>query len=301
MALAAGAAAAVVGAAVAFGAADLRAFPPADAGLVRFVIELPQRPDEADVRVELIVGRIVKTDAVNHYSYAGALEVEHIPGWGFDRYILRKLGPMAGTLMAVDPGAPRVERFVSLGSESPLLPYNSRLPIVVYVPQGVQVRYRLWHGDAQARAAGDTAPASLPAAAESGRFVQKLPLPTEQAAVIAEGEFEARSIGSYSVRLYSARGAQPGDETTFFSAGLVRPRDGTVERVLLADLGRGSEPSLVVVIRSAGSGGYLSADAFAIGQDKLALCATVSGLSAHADPVAALRSAVPPGECGQPK
>ena len=33
------------------------------------------------------------------------LETENIPGWGFDRYILRKLGPMAGTLMAIDPNA----------------------------------------------------------------------------------------------------------------------------------------------------------------------------------------------------
>ncbi len=66
-----------------------------------------------------------------------------VPGWGFDRYILRKLGPIAGTLMAVDPNAPKVERFISLGVET-IVGYNSRLPVVVYVPAGVEVRYRLW-------------------------------------------------------------------------------------------------------------------------------------------------------------
>jgi len=27
--------------------------------------------------------------------------------------------------------------------------YNSRLPIVVYVPQGVDVKYRVWQADAK--------------------------------------------------------------------------------------------------------------------------------------------------------
>ena len=51
---------------------------------------------------------------------------------------------MAGTLMAVDPNAPKVNRFITLGGEPYLIRYNSRLPIVVYVPEGVEVRYRIW-------------------------------------------------------------------------------------------------------------------------------------------------------------
>ncbi len=46
--------------------------------------------------------------------------------------------------MAVDPNAPKVDRFVTLGGEPTLIRYNSRLPVVVYVPEGVEVRYRLW-------------------------------------------------------------------------------------------------------------------------------------------------------------
>ena len=29
--------------------------------------------------------------------------------------------------------------------------YNSRLPLVVYVPKGVAVRYRIWHADPEAK------------------------------------------------------------------------------------------------------------------------------------------------------
>lgn len=251
---------------------ELKAFPPAEEGMTRHVINLPKQEDESAFKVELIVGKTVKTDAHNRYFFVGALETETIAGWGYQRYILRKLGPMAGTLMAVDPGAPQVERFISIGGEPALLRYNSRLPLVVYVPTGVEVRHRVWR-------------------AESGpRFVQKLALPGGFVAVVAEGDFEARSIGSYSVRVYTNESAQPGDDTTFFAAGLVRERDGTVEKVLLADIGAG--PSLVVTMRSAGSGGYLSADAYTIGKGTIALRASVAGLPADADPVAALKASM---------
>lgn len=131
----------------AIAADDMKAFPPAEQGMTRYVIALPNQDDEAALQVELIIGKIVKTDASNRYFFMGTLEVETIQGWGYPRYVLRELGPMAGTLMAVDPNAPRVERFVSVGGEPRLLRYNSRLPLVVYVPDGVEVRYRIWRAD----------------------------------------------------------------------------------------------------------------------------------------------------------
>jgi ecotin len=257
---------------LAFAADDMKAFPAAEEGMTRHVISLPKQQDESAFKVELIIGKTVKTDARNSYFFGGTLETENIPGWGFDRYILRKLGPMAGTLIAVDPDAPQVERFISIGGEARLLRYNSRLPLVVYVPAGVEVRHRLWRAES------------------TGHFV--LTLPTGQTAVVAEGDFEARSIGSYSVRVYSTQSAQPDDDTTFFSSGVIRARDGTVEKVFLAELGNDDPPSLVVAIRSAGSGGYLSADAFTIGKNTVVLRASVSGLAANADPVVALKSSL---------
>jgi hypothetical protein len=135
--------------------------------------------------------------------------------------------------------------------------------------------------------------ATVALAAEAGeRFVQKLALPGQRTAVVAEGDLEARSIGSYSVRVYSTEGAQPGDDTTFFSSGLIRARDGVVEKILLADVDGSGRSSLVVVIRSVGTGGYLSADAFAIGNRSVTLRGSVSGLPANADPVSSLKSSM---------
>lgn len=137
----------LIAASAANAADNMKAFPPADQGMARYVIPLPAQPNEDSLKVELMLGKTVKVDAQNHYFFGGKLETETIQGWGFDRYILRQLGPMAGTLMAVDPNAPKIERFITIGGEPNLLRYNSRLPIVVYVPAGVEVRYRLWRAD----------------------------------------------------------------------------------------------------------------------------------------------------------
>jgi ecotin len=128
----------------AIAADNMQAFPPADPGMVRYVIQVPPLADEDAAKVELVIGKIVNTDPSNRYFFGGRLETETIQGWGFPRYVLRELGPMAGTLMAVDPSVPKVDRFIALGGDPKLLRYNSRLPLVVYVPEGVLVRYRIW-------------------------------------------------------------------------------------------------------------------------------------------------------------
>ncbi len=130
---------------------NLSAFPPAEAGMVRHVLTLPEHEDEAGLKVELVVGRTVEVDAINRHFFTGAIVAESIEGWGFTRYVVPDLGPMAGTLMAIEPDAPKQARFVALGGEPYLIRYNSRLPVVVYVPEGVEVRYRIWSAEAETR------------------------------------------------------------------------------------------------------------------------------------------------------
>ena len=128
---------------------------------------------------------------------------------------------------------------------------------------------------------------SLPTMA-SDRFITKLKLPSGQTAVICEGEFEARSIGSFSIRLYQA--APAGDETTFFTSGLISARDGFIEKVVLGDINGDEQPEIIVVVRSVGTGSYLSAYAFVIDKgQKLILGSLVEDLQSEADPVSALK------------
>ena len=131
---------------------DMKAFPPADQGKVRYVLHLATQEDESAFREELIVGKTVQVDEKNKYFFGGTIKEETVKGWGFPRYIVSKLGPMAGTLMAIDPSAPKVARFITLGGDPYLIRNNSRLPIVVYVPEGVEVRYRIWTAGAKIKA-----------------------------------------------------------------------------------------------------------------------------------------------------
>ena len=130
---------------------NMKAFPPADEGMVRYVLQLPEQQDEESFKVELIVGKTVELDEANRYFFAGQIEAVNIEGWGFTRYVVSQLGPMAGTLIAVDPNAPKVPRFIQLRGEPYLVRYNSKLPVVVYVPEGVEVRHRVWKADPEAK------------------------------------------------------------------------------------------------------------------------------------------------------
>lgn len=126
---------------------NMKAFPPPEKGIVRHVLQVPKQDNESTFKVELIVGKTVKVDKRNRYFFGGKIELETIKGWGFPRYNVSKLGPMGGTRMAIDPNVPKVNRFITLGGEPYLIRYNSRLPIVVYAPAGVEVRYRIWSAD----------------------------------------------------------------------------------------------------------------------------------------------------------
>lgn len=130
------------------GAADqMQAFPAPGPGMERFVLKLAEQKDESGFKIELIVGKTIRVDTKNKYFLGGEIKQKIVKGWGYPFYSVDTIGPMAGTLMAVAPGTPKVERFITLGGEPVLIPYRSGIPVVVYVPHGVEVRYRLWTGD----------------------------------------------------------------------------------------------------------------------------------------------------------
>ena len=127
-------------------------------------------------------------------------------------------------------------------------------------------------------------------AAEPERYTQNITLPTGQLVVVTEGEFEPHSVGSYSIRLYAAANLQfPMDD---FQTGLIQARDGYLDKTILADIDGDQRQELIVIARSAGTGGYLSAQAFAIGTNTIVLRSSVAGLPADADPIAALGKAL---------
>ena len=57
------------------------------------------------------------------------------------------------TRMVCPPDEPMRESFLVLGSKPYLVPYNASFPIVVDVPGGLEVRWRLWRAEITQREA----------------------------------------------------------------------------------------------------------------------------------------------------
>lgn len=124
--------------------------------------------------------------------------------------------------------------------------------------------------------------------AEIPRFIKQIQLPDNHSLIqVTEGENEPRSIGSYAIRLYG--GANPDFPLDDFITGQIHPRDGSVERVVNTDLNGDGIGEVVVVIRSAGSGGYLSADVFSWQNRTLKRTQSISDLAPKDDPIAELK------------
>jgi hypothetical protein len=127
-----------------------------------------------------------------------------------------------------------------------------------------------------------------------GRFQQALALNNGQHVVVAEGEFEPRSTGSYSARLYASQNPEfPFDD---FIIGVVLPRDGFIETVqvvvlpMLAIYPAPPSPGecFAVIQRNVGSGSYRSGEILCVKGSRFELRAHVSGLAAEADVLAEL-------------
>jgi ecotin len=129
---------------------DLKAFPPAQAGYERIVIRLDPKPNEADLRLELMIGREMEVDC-NLRSLGGSVTRETVVGWGYSYYRAEVMATGPSTLMACPPEEQKRLAFVQVRQDKPLRRYNSKLPVVVYVPKGVEVRYRIWSAGPELR------------------------------------------------------------------------------------------------------------------------------------------------------
>jgi ecotin len=134
-------------------AEDLKPFPRAAPGQQRLVIRVPGVPNPDDLRVEVMIGKTITADC-NRHSFGGNVTQEEARGWGYSYYVLDALRGPASTMMACPAGTPRHEEFARVPAELLAgLRYNPKVPLVIYVPAGAQVRYRIWSAGSQTQAA----------------------------------------------------------------------------------------------------------------------------------------------------
>ncbi|MGE8059386.1 serine protease inhibitor ecotin [Pseudomonas sp. NPDC089547] len=121
---------------------DVAPYPEAEKGFTRQVIHLPAQADESAFKLEILAGKTLQVDC-NRQHLGGSLEERTLEGWGYNYYRLGKVSGPVSTMMAC-PGGKKTEAFVPVVGDGFLLRYNSKLPVVLYVPKDVEVRYRVW-------------------------------------------------------------------------------------------------------------------------------------------------------------
>jgi ecotin len=119
---------------------ELKAFPKQMSGHSRYVFIPETREMEDNFQIELLPGKVMQIDC-NRHRLAGSITKRIVEGFGYDYYVFETAGAVAATRMGC-PDNSKHEAFVA--AQGLTVRYNSKLPVVVFAPEGYSVRFRLW-------------------------------------------------------------------------------------------------------------------------------------------------------------
>ena len=118
----------------------LKSFPETMEDYDRYVIYLPQHDNEEALRLEVIPGIMKEVDCNSHWLM-GKIEKAVVEGMGYNYMIFKSDGSIASTRMAC-PDDELTEKFIA--AEGNFGRYNSQLPVVIFVPKGIELKYKVW-------------------------------------------------------------------------------------------------------------------------------------------------------------
>lgn len=105
------------------------------------LISLKSAADSEALKVELIAGKTMEVDDCNSYGLQGEFEQLQVDATGAPYYVFNSNGEVIQTLMACPDDKMHTE-FVS--AQSIMADYNSEKPLVAYLPDGIELKHRVW-------------------------------------------------------------------------------------------------------------------------------------------------------------
>ncbi|HRP89928.1 MAG TPA: ecotin family protein [Edaphocola sp.] len=119
---------------------ELKNYPTAKEGMKRWVINLPSLPNEGQYKVEIYAGNLHDVDC-NNFFLSGKIETKALEGFGYHYYNVSTDNKVLSTMKAC-PDNIKYRKFVHM---KPLMvDYNSKLPLVIYTPADLIVRYKVF-------------------------------------------------------------------------------------------------------------------------------------------------------------
>ncbi|NOR55907.1 MAG: ecotin [Sulfurovum sp.] len=118
---------------------NIHMFPQAKEGYVRHVIEVPKTDNDYAHKIALSIGKMDWVDC-NHKQLFADIKKKTVKGWGYSYLEVDNINAGMSTMMMCQE--PKEQGFIAF--HDILRRYNSRLPLVVYAPQGYEVRYHIW-------------------------------------------------------------------------------------------------------------------------------------------------------------
>ena len=110
--------------------------------MVKNVIFLDPLANESLYKVEFYTVKSIEVDECNKHYLFGDFEVKNLEGYGYPYFIFNSNSQVISTKMGCGNDVKKVKNVPSGKTET--YRYFSILPIVVYTPKDIDVKYKIW-------------------------------------------------------------------------------------------------------------------------------------------------------------
>ena len=110
--------------------------------MVKNVIFLDPLANESLYKVEFYTVKSIEVDECNKHYLFGDFEVKNLEGYGYPYFIFNSNSQVISTKMGYGNDVKKVKNVPSGKTET--YRYFSILPIVVYTPKDIDVKYKIW-------------------------------------------------------------------------------------------------------------------------------------------------------------